>query len=31
MKTIHPIMNEKSSTWMKHKNKNNDVAGLNWC
>ncbi len=31
MKTIHPIMNEKSSTWMKHRNKNNYVAGLNWC
>ncbi len=24
-------MNEKFSTWMKHKNKNNDVVGLNWC
>ncbi len=27
----NPIMNEKSSTWMKTRKKNNDVAGLNWC
>jgi hypothetical protein len=31
MKRNYPIMNEKSSTWMKTKIKNNDVVGLNWC